>query len=617
MSLRGRIVTLFLALAVAPLVVVAVFTYVQAERAIDEVARVQVRRSAEEIALTVRNRRREIATFAESLASAPATLRYVRGSSGGPGMSELPLPPGATAPPALIRVEIRRAAGEVVGRFALGVRDAAGEAESACGEEGPRPPWIVERPVAGAGGGTAPANVAVHVDTDRLLGRAVRETSGGRRPRVVVVDRDLGEVLYATDCRLVEEMAASVATGPDEDGPAGPAPETSTMVERIPDDDGMVVVRADVAESAWSLVERAAIGPFAAPLGRLQVSYAVFVLLIAAATVAAFWMLLDRVIREVRELTKAAGKVGTGDLDPWLPAPGGDEIGRLSYAFGRMVDRVDEMIANADASGRMAVIRELTSYLAHEIRNPLSSIKLNLQSLEREVEKGTIPGDCRASVEITLREVTRLDQALGNVLKLGRRRALLPEECSLHGLIREVAELLREELAQAGVDLELQLEAVGDRVTGDPGQLKGVFVNLFTNAMQAMPEGGTIRVRSELVADRGAGPTVEVRVADEGPGIPAEARHRIFEPFFTTRDDGSGIGLAVAAVTVEEHKGDLYLEERSELAGGAEFVLRLSLAPTGRVAPPAPPRLPRGAGAGRRPAAGRRLVGATTEEVES
>jgi signal transduction histidine kinase len=162
------------------------------------------------------------------------------------------------------------------------------------------------------------------------------------------------------------------------------------------------------------------------------------------------------------------------------------------------------------------------------------------------------------------------------------------EEVGLHGVVQEAATLLEQQGRQAGVDIRLQLDAGADRVVAQPGPLKGVFVNLLMNAIDAQPAGGEIVVRSRLATLTEGGPGVAVHVRDRGHGVPPELRERIFEPFFTTRSEGSGIGLATSQRTLRELGGDLYLADLAETASGSEFVVELPLAALAATEVPAP-----------------------------
>jgi signal transduction histidine kinase len=134
------------------------------------------------------------------------------------------------------------------------------------------------------------------------------------------------------------------------------------------------------------------------------------------------------------------------------------------------------------------------------------------------------------------------------------------------------------QLQQAGIEIEEALEAHRDTVLGNAEHLEGVFLNLFLNAAEAMSGGGRISVSTEAHHEpKGGAGWIEVRVRDQGPGVPTELTERIFEPFFSTKGDGTGFGLSVALTTVADHGGTLRLEESAGEGGGAVFVMELPL----------------------------------------
>ena len=279
-----------------------------------------------------------------------------------------------------------------------------------------------------------------------------------------------------------------------------------------------------------------------------------------------------RLTRSLGVLTSAADQVAQGDFAPQLPPAGDDEVGRLSSAFGLMVRQVREMLRRIQESRHMAVIGQFASQLSHEIRNPLTSIKLNLQGLNRDVRSGRIPIEYERSIGICLREVKRLDRVAGGVLSIARTGSTVLEPCSVHGAIDESLEALRSQFEEHGIEVRRELKASKDTVMGDAKQLKGVFLNLFLNAIDALAGGGSLEVTSETSDEDGkARPTIRVYVADSGLGIPPEHREKIFEPFFSTKDDGTGFGLALAQQAVEEHEGTLRLEQAETAARGAVF----------------------------------------------
>ncbi|HSR43106.1 MAG TPA: ATP-binding protein, partial [Longimicrobiales bacterium] len=387
---------------------------------------------------------------------------------------------------------------------------------------------------------------------------------------VVVFPRGQETAYFSTTCSTLEEGV--------------PPALTATMGRngQLPfelDGEGRLASFVTMETLPWSVVAHARTDTFLAPLQQLQASYWIFVLTLALATGLAFSLLLDRVVMSLEDLTAAAARIGEGELNPWLPPPGNDEVGRLSLAFSGMLERIRQMMQRVDQSGRLAVVGQLTSYLAHEIRNPLSSIRMNLQSLQRDVRRGRIPEESGEAIEISLREVDRLSSSVTSVLQLGRPVTGPRETVSLHDVVEDAAELLNGEFRRARVSLELGLDASADRVVAATGQLKGVFLNLMMNALEAQSNGGgRVEVRSRLVSSHGDGPTVAIHIRDYGRGIPPDLRTRVFEPFFTTKNQGSGIGLAMALRTVREHGGDVFLAELPESAEGTEFVVALPLA---------------------------------------
>jgi signal transduction histidine kinase len=314
----------------------------------------------------------------------------------------------------------------------------------------------------------------------------------------------------------------------------------------------------------------AAINEFSSPFSAIRSAN---VVLVASTTIfagVAFFVLLWRATRSLGVLTLAADAVGRGNLQPQLPQASRDEVGRLSAAFRLMTDRVRETMAEIERSRQMAAVGEFASQISHEIRNPLTSIKLNLQKLDRARRAGRLPPETDKPLEITLREIGRMDRVVHGVLQLGRSRATMHERINVGRVVRETIELASPQLERNGVTLLAETTTGSDDVwvRGDSALLSGALLNLILNAAEAAP-GGEVIVDIEQVGSAG-----RVTVRDTGPGIPAEHRERIFEPFFTTKNGGTGLGLALAQRTVEEHGGSLRL---AEPPAGAAFVLELPI----------------------------------------
>jgi PAS domain S-box-containing protein len=223
-------------------------------------------------------------------------------------------------------------------------------------------------------------------------------------------------------------------------------------------------------------------------------------------------------------------------------------------------------------SGKLATIGELAAGVAHEINNPLFAILGLVEFLLKEAEPGTKAHDRLVLVQQTGLEIKEIVRALLDFAREpSEERALV----SVHDAARETVELIRRTSAAKAVEIVETYDEQPTPVVGNPNQLKQIFLNLVTNASQALSGEGLIEV-----AVRRDGDWVVASVSDEGPGIPEAALTKIFEPFFTTKRDsgGSGLGLSVSHGIAEAHGGSLTAENRLE--GGARFTLRLPIRET-------------------------------------
>jgi two-component system NtrC family sensor kinase len=263
-----------------------------------------------------------------------------------------------------------------------------------------------------------------------------------------------------------------------------------------------------------------------------------------------------RMLLPLGQVTERAKAVAMGDLEPRPAVVSNDEIGELAATFESMVSaiaRANEQLISAE---RLATIGKMAAHVTHEIRNPLSSIALNLELLEEELPSGA--EEANNLVRAMKAEVERLSALSEQYLSVARQRPqeLRPEK--LGEIVEEACEFVRRELEQAGATLVLD-NAIGERVMKvDEAQIRQALLNLLRNAREAMPQGGQVRVSLQDTPDGG----VDLTVDDEGVGMPAAARERLFEPFFTTKHHGTGLGLAITRQIAEAHGGQIRVEPR-------------------------------------------------------
>lgn len=253
--------------------------------------------------------------------------------------------------------------------------------------------------------------------------------------------------------------------------------------------------------------------------------------------------------------------------------------------------RDSERTARSDE--RLAEQATMTGGLAHEIKNPLSTIGLNVQLLQEDlaeiaaqIEPGTEAGQqvgrVRRRLEGLGREAIRLREILEDFLRFAGRMELDKQKVDVNTLVDELAVFFEPQAAEAKVRLRMQLDAKPGQALADPVLFKQALLNLMINAVHAMadarkakqPHGGAdeLMLRTERKKDRG-NDRLLVHVMDTGPGIPADNRKKIFQPYFSTKRSGSGLGLPTTRRIVEQHGG--VLSVHSEPGRGTDFVIDL------------------------------------------
>jgi signal transduction histidine kinase len=256
----------------------------------------------------------------------------------------------------------------------------------------------------------------------------------------------------------------------------------------------------------------------------------------------------------------------------------GDESGRRVglVVLVKDVSRIVALEKELRKRDRLVTAGTVAAGVAHEIRNPLSAIELNLRLVRDEVATA-LPGnsDMEEYFDVLFAETRRLNRITSNFLQLSRPEPITKVRVPIQEPVRQVLRLLESEAAGKGVSFSVELPVAGAEILGDATKLEQVCLNMLINSMQAMPHGGMIRVSCNLTRSE-TGSYVDLVIADQGVGVPKENLQRLFDPYFTTRPDGTGLGLAIADRIVSDHGGTILVE--SIPGEGTSMTVRLPLA---------------------------------------
>lgn len=569
MSLRTKLLVLFAVLAVVPLLGIGVIGYLRSSRALENLIGDQTRETAERASSELADRYGRITANLALLAhnaEVPDLLRRGRSAEralgAGPYFEELWR--------------------EMSGDFAWIVyRDAErldvarlGAAPTSAEEVSEGHLYMVSVPILGADGERVIGYVEAAARLDSMIPPVTVDPRFAGSGATAVIDVPTGSTLYITPgaaSRPLESVLGEILERPP------PTPGESEVMRFLVGDSTRMASIARADASPFAVVSMGTVDKYSAPFAEIRrqnLSLVVVTTMIAATL---FLVFLWRATRSLSLLTLAADEVGRGNLAPRLPNAGHDEVGRLAAAFALMIDRLRGTLAEVERSRQMAVVGEFASQISHEIRNPLTSIKLNLQTLDRGTRDGLVHASLRKPVEISLREIQRLDRVVRGVLRLGRTGTSAPTTFALVDAAIGALDAMRPSLEKLGIDDSIVDHSSGAAVSGDRALVEAAIMNILLNASEAMLSGGNISVVIERAA-REEGPAGRVRVEDSGPGIPLGDRERIFTPFFSTKTGGTGLGLAIAHRTIEACRGRLWVEDRKDERTGAALVIELPLA---------------------------------------
>jgi signal transduction histidine kinase len=291
---------------------------------------------------------------------------------------------------------------------------------------------------------------------------------------------------------------------------------------------------------------------------------------ILLALLVAFWT-TARITRPVEALAAGARAVAGGDWRTQVDVHSGGEIGALAAAFNQMTRDLLEQRDRLVQAERVAAWRELARRLAHELKNPLFPLQITVENLQRA--RAAHPAEFdevfRESTATLLAELGKLRGIVGRFSDFAKMPQPQLGTVDLNNLVRESLKLFEAQMQAAAVTLRLDLAADLRAIQADPGQLTRALQNLVLNAIDAMPSGGTLTIRT--AAHEGG---VRLEVSDTGQGLTQEECDRLFTPYYTTKTHGTGLGLAIVQSVISDHGGKIGV--RSEPGKGTKFLIDLA-----------------------------------------
>ncbi len=331
--------------------------------------------------------------------------------------------------------------------------------------------------------------------------------------------------------------------------------------------DEWLAVERRIGEPPVRFVMAGPLGPVTKPFEQAARRGTIALLLVIALVFVLTTVFTRRLTRSLEHLSDAAARVSRGDLARTAEERGPPEVQGTARAFNAMTESLRQVLEKLSQQEAVAAVGEFAASLAHEVRNPLTSVSVDLQRAQRKLEAE--PQEARELVDRALLEIERLNQSVSDFLRIARSGRVAPGRVDLRIPVEAALRAAAPHFQATGVGFEHVVPESPVWVRADESALEQLVLNLLLNATDALQGGG-----------RRAGLLVEVRddkakvsVWDEGQGIPPEDLDRIFDPFFSTKDEGTGLGLSIARRIARAHGSELEVES----APGAGTTFRFNL----------------------------------------
>ncbi len=304
-------------------------------------------------------------------------------------------------------------------------------------------------------------------------------------------------------------------------------------------------------------------------IGRLAKSLAVAAIILSSLSAIGLALLIRRwFIHPLDEISQSTAIISTGKLEHQVPIRARDELGRLATSINDMATELKGIQEQLVQAERLAALGELSAYIAHNIRNPLASIRSAAQVGMHE----TSDPEGKEILEDIIQAADRLEHWVQQLLSYTRPLSLQRRRQNVNQLMEGCLSVYKQALGDKDLTTVLELNPDVPEIVMDPDRMEQAVAAVLTNAIEASPPGGKITVQT-APATTAAPSHVLLRIRDEGRGISPELREQVFHPYFTTKANGMGLGLAIARKIVQQHQGDITLVSAAGRGTIAEITL--------------------------------------------
>jgi len=287
-------------------------------------------------------------------------------------------------------------------------------------------------------------------------------------------------------------------------------------------------------------------------------------------------LLAQRITGPLKKLVEATVRISKGKLAQRIDITSQDEIGNLAKSFNKMSrqllltrKKMEEANIKLIQAEKLASIGRISAGIAHEIRNPLTSVKLNIQKLMQSDNLNEIE---KEHLDISQEGIKHMEKSIKDLLDFTRASELNVDRFSVEQVLEESIKTLADSLELKRIVLEKNYQDELPQALVDGDKLRQVFLNILRNAHEAVEEGGQITISLSLLKER-SGKKIKVEIADDGSGIPEKDREIIFELFYTTKATGVGLGLAIARKIIEQHDGSIRVIENETKGASFEILI--------------------------------------------